>query len=255
MPRVARLKSSTSVYHIIIRGINRQNIFQDNEDMLEYLKVLKKYKGVSGFEIYAYCLMNNHIHLLIKVIIEDVSIIMKRIGSKYVYWFNKKYERTGHLFQDRFRSEPVEDDAYLLTVLRYIHQNPLKAGIVDTLDEYRWSSYCDYIRQDNSLTDTAFILNIFSHDTDRSLPIFKDIMNQLNDDKCLDDDMGRKQKITDEEVKAIFKQLTNFDDPQKLQFSEKKYRNEIIRKLKKTGASIRQLERITGVGKKIIESN
>ena len=89
--------------------------------------------------------MNNHIHLLIKEGQEELGTVFRRIGAKYVYWYNRKYSRRGHLFQDRYKSEVVEDDGYLLTVLRYIHQNPLKAGIVKNIEQYPWSSYQDYI--------------------------------------------------------------------------------------------------------------
>ncbi|MCJ7806540.1 MAG: transposase, partial [Clostridia bacterium] len=119
MPRRAREKSSTGVYHVMLRGINRQNIFKDREDRQQFITTLVKYKKVSGYEIYGYCLMTNHMHLLIKEGGESIDRILKRIGASYVYWYNKKYARCGHLFQDRFKSEPVEDDQYLLVVLRY----------------------------------------------------------------------------------------------------------------------------------------
>ena len=129
MPRKARAKSKTGIYHIILRGINRQKIFNDNEDKKRLLETLLRYKEKSKYQIYAYCLMDNHIHLLLKEGEEPLAQIMRRIGGSYVYWYNHKYERVGNLFQDRFKSEVVEDDTYFLTVLRYIHQNPAKAGI------------------------------------------------------------------------------------------------------------------------------
>lgn len=93
--------------------------------------------------------MDNHVHILIREGKEPLSKVMKRIGVSYVYWYNWKYERNGHLFQDRYKSEPVEDDKYLLTVIRYIHQNPLKAGIVDSIDQYQWSSHHEYTKSTN----------------------------------------------------------------------------------------------------------
>ena len=131
MPRQARKKSKTNIYHIILRGINRQIIFEDSEDYTRFIETLDRYKAVSGHNVFAYCLMSNHIHMLIKAEKEEPNLIMKRIACSYVYWYNSKYYRSGHLFQDRFRSEPVETDEYFLTVLRYIHQNPIKAKLVD----------------------------------------------------------------------------------------------------------------------------
>ena len=115
MPRAARVKSKTGIYHIILRGINRQIIFEDEEDSLKFLQTLSEYKEKSKYEIYAYCLMGNHVHILIKEGKEELGIAMRRIGASYVYWYNWKYERNGHLFQDRYKSEAVEDDKYLLT--------------------------------------------------------------------------------------------------------------------------------------------
>jgi REP element-mobilizing transposase RayT len=113
----------------MVRGINRQDIFQNDEDKGVYLKRIAKYKDECGFKIYAYCFMCNHIHLLIKEGEKSISEAMKKIGTSYVYWYNLKHNRTGHLFQDRFRSEVVENDAYLLTVAKNIHQNPVKIGL------------------------------------------------------------------------------------------------------------------------------
>ena len=112
-----------------MRGINRQNIFEEEDDYERFLDILKACKSKSDCKLYAYCLMGNHFHLLLKVEKEDLEMIIKRLAGSYVYWYNLKYRRCGHLFQDRFISEAVETDPYLLTVIRYIHHNPVKAGI------------------------------------------------------------------------------------------------------------------------------
>lgn len=128
MPRKARKKSPTGTYHIVLRGINKQTIFEDDEDKHQLLKTIVKYKRISGFELYAYCLMDNHVHLFLKEV-NELSQYMKRICSSYVYWYNMKYDRCGHLFQERFHSEDVDDPSYFLKVLRYIHQNPSKGRV------------------------------------------------------------------------------------------------------------------------------
>jgi REP element-mobilizing transposase RayT len=133
MPRTARKKSSSGIYHIIMRGINRQSIFEDEEDNRKFLQTLRDFKEKSGYNIYAYCLMVNHIHLLIKEGLEPLEQVMRRLCGSYVYWYNRKYGRIGNLFQDRFKSEPIEDDTYFLTVLRYIHQNPIQAGLLKSI--------------------------------------------------------------------------------------------------------------------------
>ena len=126
-----------------MRGINRQNIFNEDEDSYKFIQTLKDYQKISGYNIYAYCLMGNHIHLLLQIGTEPLAQVMRRICGKYVYWYNQKYERAGYLFQDRFKSEPVEDDLYLLVVMRYIHQNPLKVGMFKEIGQYQGRIFYD----------------------------------------------------------------------------------------------------------------
>jgi REP element-mobilizing transposase RayT len=140
LPRKARTKSSTGIYHVMLRGVNRQEIFFDEEDYLFFIRLLAHYKDLCDYQIFAYCIMGNHVHLLIRTGSVPLSTILKRIGSKFVYWYNMKYERTGHLFQDRFKSEPVESQRYFLTALRYILQNPVKAGMCRLPQHYKYSS-------------------------------------------------------------------------------------------------------------------
>ena len=135
MARQARQQSQSGIYHLILRGINKQVIFEDHEDRGKFLWCLRYYKESGQYQVYGYCLMSNHIHLLIKEGQEPIATTMKRIGVSYVSWFNRKYERCGHLFQDRFRSRPVESDEYFLTVLRYIHQNPVQSGETEKAEE------------------------------------------------------------------------------------------------------------------------
>ncbi|WP_432662549.1 transposase [Wukongibacter baidiensis] len=252
MVRKAREKSSTGIYHIMLRGINKQDIFNDDEDRMKFIETLEKYKKVSEYEVYGYCLMSNHIHLLIKEGKEPISNTMKRIGVSYVYWYNIKYERYGHLFQDRYKSEKVEDDKYLMVVLRYIHQNPLKAGMVESIDKYKWSSYGDYVEGKSTLINIGFIYNILNTNLNKAKDIFREFMNEVNEDKCLDVNF-RKRPMSDEEAKKIIKETVHLDNPQMLQQMSKTERDAIIRKLKEKDISIRQLARITGLGRRVIE--
>ena len=114
----------------MLRGINRQNIFEDDEDREKFIQTLSQYSS-EEVKIYAYCLMNNHVHLLLSD--ENLAITMRKICANYVYWFNRKYQRCGHLYQDRYKSEAIKNDSYFITVLRYIHQNPIKAGLCKKL--------------------------------------------------------------------------------------------------------------------------
>ena len=250
MPRNARVRSNTGIYHIILRGINRQNIFEDEEDCIKFLETIAVYKQKCGFQIYAYCLMGNHLHLLIKEGNEELGLVFRRIGASYVYWYNWKYKRSGHLFQDRYKSEAVEDENYLLTVIRYIHQNPLKAKIVEDIAKYRWSSYSEYI-DGNKICDTDYVLKIFSENNLLALEKFKKFMYDKSEDKVLDI-QDENFRLTDEEAKGIIKKIcktSNIAEFQKLDLSKK---DKYIKVLRDSGISTRQLARLTGVSRSII---
>ena len=246
MPRQSRQKSESGIYHIMLRGINQQIIFEDEEDYLRFIETVQTYKTVSGYKLFAYCLMSNHVHLLLKVEKEDLDVIMKRIAGSYVYWYNWKYHRKGHLFQDRFKSEPVEDDEYFLTVLRYIHQNPIKAGIAKELDQYNFSSYKHYLSKKDFIIDNHFVFSILNDDE------FIEFHKEENEDKCLDIE-EQKYRLTDNEAKEIIKEVANCETTTELQFSELSIRDNYIRIFKTRGLSIRQISRLTGVKKSIVE--
>lgn len=245
MPRLPRQKSDSGIYHIMLRGINQQVIFEDDEDYFKFVETLENYKAVSGYKVFAYCLMSNHIHILIKVEKEDLDLIMKRIAGSYVYWYNWKYYRKGHLFQDRFKSEPIEDDSYFLTVLRYIHQNPVKAGIVKSIDDYRFSSYNDYIDEDIDIVDSDFAFSLIKKDE------FIAFNNEKNDDVCLDID-PKEFRINDSDARKIIRKISKCDNATEFQELSQEKRDRYIRKLKERGLSIRQISRLTGVSFAIV---
>ena len=161
MPRQARQASETGIYHVMMRGINHQNIFEEQEDYYQF------------YILYAYCLMSNHIHLLIREREDTIGMAIKRIASSYVYYYNHKYSRDGHLFRERYKSEPVNDMAYFVTLLRYIHQNPVKAGIVNKVNDYEFSSWHEYEDKNSTLfplCDTHTVLNRVSAKNGRYPP-------------------------------------------------------------------------------------
>jgi len=245
MPRKARTLSKTGIYHVLLRGINQQQIFQDDEDNLKFLEVLKECREISKFTLYGYCIMGNHVHLLIKTGTEELGNTFKRIGTRYVYWYNLKYKRVGPLFQDRFKSEPVEDEGYLLTVLRYIHQNPIKAGIADTLDMYPWSSYHGYIGI-CGLVDPTFAFAIIGADE------FVAFNKTDSDDTCLENEVA-PFRLNDSDAIKILKEICNCETVEDFQNIHVSDRNVYIKRLREKGLSIRQISRLTGVSKGIVE--
>lgn len=249
MVRRARERSESGIYHVVLRGINRGDIFFDDDDSLRFLETLAQKKRNQEYWLYGYCLMNNHAHLLVQENEDTVSRTMSRIGTSYAKWYNQKYSRSGHVFQGRYGSECVEDDKYLLTVVRYIHNNPVKAGLVKEPEAYRWSSIHAYTSGKEhlkGLTETEFILNIFHRNRSEAIQAFREFVKQENEDTCLDE--GIKLKKTDREVKAEIEALMDGESIGKLQGMEKEKRNAILRTIKESeGVTLRQIARVTGL--------
>ena len=163
-----------------------------------------------------------------------------------MYWYNWKYHRSGHLFQDRFKSEPVEDDGYFLTVLRYIHQNPVKAKLCKSAEEYHYSSMCEYLTFPK-LTDTTFALSMISKEQ------LIEYHQQENEDHCMDMEEGFR--LTDEDAKQLILEIAKCRSASEFQQLDLSERNTYIHKLHEKGVSIRQISRLTGISKKIVERN
>jgi REP element-mobilizing transposase RayT len=140
MARPPRLEASGTVYHVMARGNERRAVFRDDADRERYLSRLAHYREKFGFKLLAYCLMDNHVHLAIESGDEPLSRIMAGLQSSYTQGFNRRHRRVGHLFQGRYKAYVVDKDAYLLGLVRYIHENPRKAKLVERTWEYPWSS-------------------------------------------------------------------------------------------------------------------
>jgi putative transposase len=145
MARQARKVSPTSYYHVMMRGNNREKIFTREEQKLFFIQLLKNLTKENAIEIAAYCLMENHVHIVVNGEITDLSAAIKKINIKYAAKFNKETDRIGHVFQDRYKSEVVLNEAHLLQVVRYVHNNPVKSKRIKNPEDYRWSSYKEYI--------------------------------------------------------------------------------------------------------------
>lgn len=254
MPRHSRQKSTTNVYHVVVKGADRQLLFEEPKDYIKYLCLLEYYMQECNFELYAYCLMSNHVHLLIHHSDTfSLSAIFRKLNTAYAQWFNMKYNRTGFVQNDRFYSEPVEDQTYLMTVIRYIHWNPAKAGLEPIPGtDYRWSSYNDYEmdsnKRDSSLfVNTQYILNLFG-----GIESFKKYHTSGPNEQCLDINQFRT-RIPDDVAEQIIQNISNCStvtDFQKLSLLD---RNKYIPLIHKEGVSIRQINRLTGTPRGIIE--
>lgn len=158
MPRTARITLENGCYHIITRGNQKQSVFIDSQDYEKYLHIVTKYKKRYKFKLYCFCLMPNHVHLIIEV--KNPSMlnkIMRGLNLSYTLYFNSKYEKVGHLWQDRFKSKIIEKDAYLLECINYIELNPLRASLASNIEKYPWSSY-NFRMINNGILDNLFAL-------------------------------------------------------------------------------------------------
>jgi len=261
MPRQGRQLSESKIYHVMIRGNERKDIFLDKEDKLRFIDTLREKNKDGKYAIYAYCLMDNHVHLLINEGSEEISRIMKRINISYAYYFNKKYGRIGHLFQDRFKSEAIDKDAYLLSVVRYIHNNPVKAGIVKCVSEYQWSSYSAYTESNQpGIVDKGFILEMLSKETERAIRLFVEYSNMDDDESYIDlpqEDMQEKPIQSEIQSKEF---ITDYLDNHNVCLNELKIRGnntlrrELISKLKgESSLSVRQIANLLGIDRNIVQ--
>jgi REP element-mobilizing transposase RayT len=247
MPRSARQKSATGIYHTMLRGIDKRTIFEIEQDYLKFLSYIEMAREKKEFDVYAYCLMPNHIHLLVKTEEEEIGRFMSHLTVGYAQYFNYRLARTGHLFQNRFKSEVVEDDAYFLTLVRYIHHNPRKAGIVKDSKDYPWSSYPIYLQSTKtkkalksySFMNTEFVLGMFT-----KLSEFVRFMEQPNDDKCMDVD--ERIRYTVEQLTELISKMVGKKDLTKL---DKEKKLEIFKLIKETTrATSQQLYQILKLG-------
>lgn len=246
MPRTARKASLSNIYHVMMRGVNRQAIFENDGDRFHFMSVLKECKEISGFRLHAFCLMPNHLHFLIEPAGEPLDLVFQRIGIRYAVWYNRKHQRAGHLFQDRFRSENVENDLYYMTVLRYILQNPMKAGLEPHLGTYRWSSYPAYAKGTGSITDTQYATELFG--TRESLI---DFVRMGNEDIVMDE-TDPEWPLQDDDAKKIMEQITGCSATEEFRRLDRQLRNEYIRRMYAEKLSIGQIARLAGFSKSTI---
>ncbi len=258
MPRHQRILSESGTYHVMLRGNERKNLFHDQKDKQRFIETLFAKKEAAGFLVYAYCLMDNHVHLLVREGAEGLATMMKRINASYAYYFNKKNRRVGHLFQDRFKSEPIDDDRYLLAVIRYIHNNPVKAGLVDKPEQYRWSSYACYLfphEPKAKIVDTEFILSMMANDQQTAIQEFKRFSMENDEHEFLDIEEGSVWTIK-EGLSYLDEYLTKRWPGKSLPelMNNKDTRSELIMDLKtNTRLSIRAIANLLGINRGIVQ--
>lgn len=242
MPRTARRASESGFYHVMARGASRQLVFEDDADRREFLALLSKGCGDCGVSLLAYVLMDNHFHLLVEGSLETLSSCMKSVTGTYASQFNGRHGRCGHLFQGRFKSEPIDDDGYLLAVVRYIHKNPEVAGLA-AASEWPWSSYSEYVGE-AGLIDPDLVLDMLGG---------VDGFVEFHALPCAGkqpadyDEREKGGRLSDEEALCVAYDLLGGISPVSLSGLSRAERNEAIGRLRGAGLGVRQIQRLTGV--------
>ncbi|MCL5058458.1 MAG: transposase [Actinobacteria bacterium] len=177
MGRRPREEEECGIYHVIQRGNNREFVFDDNRDkkyMIGQLMLLSR----RGCIVYGYVIMGNHYHLVLKTGGELLQTVMHRLNLRYSKYYNKEHERSGHVFQGRYKAIPVRDEKYILALLRYVHQNPVKAGVCKRVEEYKWSSEQYYQERMNGWIDTDLVLGMLSADRISAIKKYNEFMSE-----------------------------------------------------------------------------
>ena len=246
MPRPLRIKSESGFYHVILRGNGKRILFETDSDRRTFLSILVHYGEKYGIEYHAWCLMDNHVHLLIREARQILSKAMRDIELVFAQYYNAVNDHVGTVFQGRYKSYAIESERYLLAVMRYIHNNPVRAGLSTGLD-YLWSSFNDYIRG-GSLTTIDFILGMLS-----GVDAFRDFCSYYDESEMKEIDRRIRGRLTDGEAVELAKQVLGVESPAMIERSEKQKRNQQLTMLLDAGLPARQISRITGIARGIVE--
>ncbi len=256
MGRVQRRYSASGCYHIMLRGNERKKIFLDDDDHKRFLDILLRKKTETQLLIYAYCLMDNHIHLVVRDNQNEISTIMKGIATSYAMFFNVKYNRVGHVFQDRFKSEPVEDERYLMSVIRYVHNNPVKAKIVENPNQYEWSSYRSYVSpQETTMAEVRYILGMIGGNLNEAIQEFKRFSNEQDEAEYIDENNEMIKTLEDGRIYLEEYLAKKWPGAAREAICEDRImRDEVIQELRtNTGLSIRKIAELLGVNRRVVE--
>lgn len=253
MPRSKRYFGAIGLNHCIIRGINKRDIFFDNQDRHKFIKTLKEGKKKHNIKIGTYALMQNHTHFLIQGENKNISDFFKSIEISYATYFNMKYDRVGHLFQNRFKNKAIEDIEYLKNVVKYIHFNPEKAGIAKATD-YLWSSYNEFFKEDTWI-DKDIVLNFYDNDIEKALKIFEEQhSSELHNYYENYSEYEIIDRLTDEQVKFLIEEKNKKYSILNPNTLKEDIEDKVIKDiLKIKGVNINQVCRITGMSRRMVE--
>ena len=245
--RTARKRCESNVYHVIVRGVGKQILFEDDADRAFFLETLADKRSDHGVGLYAWCLMSNHVHIVLRAPLEDISAMMHALETRYAGHFNFRHARSGALFQGRFTSVPVETDEQLMQAIRYVHRNPVEAGLpIDGA----WSSYREYMGAGHgAVADVAFVLELFG-----GVDAFALFHRQDGSRGGVGGHPARlpRPRILDEEALRVAKGVLGDVGPYDLKALDKRRRDALLVQLREAGLSARQISRITSIGENVV---
>lgn len=242
MPNKPRVFSESGYMHVYTRGNNKQIIFEDRGDYICYLQLLRRFSTEIKVTVCAFCLMENHTHMIIYDIDRHMPQLMKKLNMSYTAYFNLKHKRSGHLFGGKYKSIPIETEGYLLNAFRYVINNPRDANICSP-EEYPWSSFSRYGAA-GSFVDTSMFQKLIGN--------WNDYIKFLNEE--YEDRPELENIIRDDEwAKSVIRKFLHIDSGLRLQTYELTARNSALRLLKKKGLTVKQIERLTGINRNAIE--
>lgn len=255
MVRPLRMESETGYYHVMMRGNNKEMIFKEASEKYYFIEQLLHVVKDNKVSIVAYCIMDNHVHLLVNSHKESMIQALKWINIKFAGMYNFKYERVGHVFQDRFKSEVINSEDHLLRVMRYIHNNPVKAKIVTNILSYKWSSYGNYLgREDKIINDQnkELIMAQFSN----SMNQFEEFHfeNELDEFLEIKEDLVRQREERGQEIINKLCQKYKVKQINELSNNKSILEEIIIELLKKSNLTHRRIGEITGTTRGLVHS-
>lgn len=241
-----RPHSEADIYHVTTRGVAQQILFEDDSDRQAFGKRMRLYLDEEGIELFAWCFMSNHVHFLLHADLNTVREFMHKLLTSYASYFNKRYQRVGHLFQRRFDSVSVETDEQLLVAVRYIHRNPSEIPGV-SYETYEWSSYREYTGSP-FISKTDFVMQLFS-----GLDEFR-AFHEAWEAECEESETQPfTLGLTDEQAVEYAKELLCIDSVSAIASMDKLNRDRCLATLREHGMPILQIARITGIGRNVVQ--
>lgn len=240
-----RKRSESDIYHLIARGVGRHLLFEDDADRKRYVNLFTTHFDKQGVSILAWCLMDNHVHLIASGDLDKISTAMQFIGRSYAHYFNARHDRVGHLMQGRFKSVPISSDEQLLETVRYVHLNPERAGI-EKASSYKWSSYREY-QSAPEYVDPQLVLEMLG-----GPEAFEEFHLQESENKSLSTRSVTERMVSTDAAVEVLDDVLSRNGLTEVPVDDRKVRDSLIRELRNRGLSVRQIERLTGIGRGIV---